>query len=164
MAGLEEQDGEDWKKVLEVNLLGAMYGIKHLARHMQDGAPGPSSTPPRGRHFAPGPGERYSASKAALINFTRPAACAIWAGPNVRVNAVCPGLIRNRDDPTGLRVCPVLGQGGQAGSAVNCGATAGRRRPPPPPLSASDEASFVTGQARPWTGNTASLNLPGMKF
>jgi NAD(P)-dependent dehydrogenase (short-subunit alcohol dehydrogenase family) len=34
----------------------------------------------------------YSASKAALINFTKTAACDP-GGYNIRVNAVCPGLI-----------------------------------------------------------------------
>src|SRR4030042_4502253 len=34
-AGPEQQDGKDWIKVYEVNVLGAVYTTKHVAAHMQ---------------------------------------------------------------------------------------------------------------------------------
>jgi len=37
----------------------------------------------------------YSVSKAAIINLTR-AMAQDWAPDNIRVNAICPGLIRTR--------------------------------------------------------------------
>jgi meso-butanediol dehydrogenase / (S,S)-butanediol dehydrogenase / diacetyl reductase len=166
MAGLEEQDGEDWKKVLEVNLLGAVYGIKHVAGHMQERKSGAivNTASVAGIRSGAG-GNAYSASKAALINFTQTAACDL-GGDNVRVNAVCPGLIE-----TGM-TRPVFDYARSAGKEAKLGSRCELRRYGRPEeiaaailFLASEEASFVTGQALAVDGgNTASLNLPGMKF
>ncbi len=166
MAGPEEQDGEDWKKVLEVNLLGAMYGIKHVSRHMQERGSGAivNTASVAGIRSGAG-GNAYSASKAALINFTQTAACDL-GGFNVRVNAVCPGLIE-----TGMTK-PVFDYARSAGKEAKLGSRCELRRYGRPEeiaaailFLAGDEASFITGQALAVDGgNTASLNLPGMKF
>ena len=166
MAGLEEQDGEDWKKVLEVNLLGAVYGIKHVAGHMRERRSGAivNTASVAGIRSGAG-GNAYSASKAGLINFTQTAACDL-GGENVRVNAVCPGLIE-----TGM-TRPVFDYARSAGKEAKLGSRCELRRYGRPEeiaaailFLASDEASFVTGQALAVDGgNTASLNLPGMKF
>jgi NAD(P)-dependent dehydrogenase (short-subunit alcohol dehydrogenase family) len=166
MTGLEEQDGEDWKKVLEINLLGAVYGIKHVARHMQERGSGAivNTASVAGIRAGAG-GNAYSASKAALINFTQTAACDL-GGSNVRVNAVCPGLIE-----TGM-TRPVFEYARSSGKEAKLGSRCELRRYGRPEeiaqailFLASDEASFVTGQALAVDGgNTASLNLPGMKF
>jgi meso-butanediol dehydrogenase/(S,S)-butanediol dehydrogenase/diacetyl reductase len=166
MAGLEEQDGEDWKKVLEVNLLGAVYGIKHVSRHMQERGSGAivNTASVAGIRSGAG-GNAYSASKAALINFTQTAACDL-GGFNVRVNAVCPGLIE-----TGMTK-PVFDYARSSGKEAKLGSRCELRRFGRPEeiaaailFLASDDASFITGQALAVDGgNTASLNLPGMKF
>jgi meso-butanediol dehydrogenase / (S,S)-butanediol dehydrogenase / diacetyl reductase len=166
MAGLEEQDGEDWKKVLEVNLLGAVFAIKHVARHMREGRSGAivNTASVAGIRSGAG-GNAYSASKAALINLTQTAACDL-GGDNVRVNAVCPGLIE-----TGM-TRPVFDYARASGKEAKLGSRCELRRYGRPEeiaaailFLASDEASFVTGQALAVDGgNTASLNLPGMKF
>ena len=118
MAGLEAQDGEDWKKVLEVNLLGAVYGIKHVARHMQERGSGAivNTASVAGIRSGAG-GNAYSASKAALINFTQTAACDL-GGSNVRVNAVCPGLIETGMTKPVFDYARCFGQGGQAGKPL----------------------------------------------
>ena len=110
-------------------------------------------------------GNSYSASKGALINFTQTSACDL-GGFNVRVNAVCPGLIE-----TGMTK-PVFDYARAKGKEEKLGSRCELRRYGRPEevasailFLASDEASFVTGQALPVDGgNTASLNLPGMKF
>jgi NAD(P)-dependent dehydrogenase (short-subunit alcohol dehydrogenase family) len=165
MAGLEEQDGEDWKRVLEVNLLGAVFGTKYVARHMQERGSGAivNTASVAGIRSGAG-GNAYSASKAALINFTQTAACDL-GGFNVRVNAVCPGLIE-----TGMTK-PVFDYARSAGKEAKLGSRCELRRYGRPEeiaaailFLASDEASFITGQALAVDGgNTASLNLPGMK-
>ena len=93
MASLESQDAEDWGRVLNVNLLGAVFGTKYVAAHMQERKSGAivNTASVAGIRSGAG-GNAYSASKAALINFTQTSACDLGAY-NVRVNAVCPGLI-----------------------------------------------------------------------
>lgn len=165
-AALEEQDGEDWHKVYGVNVLGAVFMTKHVAQHMQERKTGAivNTASVAGIRSGAG-GNAYSASKAALINFTQTSACDLGRY-NIRVNAVCPGLIetgmtkpvfdlardRGKFDKLGSR-CELLryGRPEEVAAAIL--------------FLASDEASYITGQALPVDGgNTASLNLPGMKF
>jgi NAD(P)-dependent dehydrogenase (short-subunit alcohol dehydrogenase family) len=83
----------------------------------------------------------------------------------VRVNAVCPGLIE-----TGMTK-PVFDYARDAGKEDRLGSRCELRRYGRPEeiaaaicFLASDDASYITGQALPVDGgNTASLNLPGMK-
>jgi meso-butanediol dehydrogenase / (S,S)-butanediol dehydrogenase / diacetyl reductase len=166
LASLENQDGDDWRRVLDVNLMGAVFGTKHVAPLMQAQKCGAivNTASVAGIRSGAG-GNAYSASKAALINFTQTSACDLGAY-NVRVNAVCPGLIE-----TGMTE-PVFTYARQAGKESKLGSRCELRRYGIPEevawailFLASDEASYITGQALPVDGgNTASLNLPGMKF
>lgn len=166
IANLEEQAGDDWRKVYEVNVLGAVFTTKHVAKHMQERKSGAivNTASVAGIRSGAG-GNAYSASKAALINFTQTAACDL-GGYDVRVNAVCPGLIE-----TGMTK-PVFDLARQRGKSDKLGSRCELRRYGLPEevayailFLASDEASYITGQALPVDGgNTASLNLPGMKF
>jgi meso-butanediol dehydrogenase/(S,S)-butanediol dehydrogenase/diacetyl reductase len=165
-ATLDGQDGKDWQEVYSVNVLGAVFTTKHVARHMQERKAGAivNTASVAGIRSGAG-GNAYSASKAALINFTQTAACDL-GGYNVRVNAVCPGLIE-----TGMTK-PVFDMARERGKFDKLGSRCELRRYGRPEevaaailFLASDEASYVTGQALPVDGgNTASLNLPGMKF
>jgi meso-butanediol dehydrogenase / (S,S)-butanediol dehydrogenase / diacetyl reductase len=166
IANLEEQAGDDWRKVYEVNVLGAVFTTKHVAKHMQERKSGAivNTASVAGIRSGAG-GNAYSASKAALINFTQTAACDL-GGYDVRVNAVCPGLIE-----TGMTK-PVFDLARERGKSDKLGSRCELRRYGLPEevayailFLASDEASYITGQALPVDGgNTASLNLPGMKF
>jgi meso-butanediol dehydrogenase/(S,S)-butanediol dehydrogenase/diacetyl reductase len=166
LGNLEEQDREDWFKVYEVNVLGAVFTTKHVAKHMQERKSGAilNTASVAGIRSGAG-GNAYSASKAALINFTQTAACDL-GGYNIRVNAVCPGLIE-----TGMTK-PVFDLARAKGKFEKLGSRCELRRYGRPEevayailFLASDEASYVTGQALPVDGgNTASLNLPGMKY
>jgi len=165
-APLEEQDEKDWREVYGVNVLGAVFTTKHVARHMQERKTGAivNTASVAGIRSGAG-GNAYSASKAALISFTQTAACDL-GGYNVRVNAVCPGLIE-----TGMTK-PVFDQARERGKFDKLGSRCELRRYGRPEevaaailFLASDDASYITGQALPVDGgNTASLNLPGMKF
>ena len=166
LASLEEQDGQDWQQVYGVNVLGAVFTTKHVARHMQERKTGAivNTASVAGIRSGAG-GNAYSASKAALINFTQTAACDLGKY-NVRVNAVCPGLIE-----TGMTK-PIFDMAREIGKFDKLGSRCELRRYGRPEevaavilFLASDEASYITGQAIPVDGgNTASLNLPGMKF
>ena len=166
LANLEEQDREDWFKVYEVNVLGAVFTTKHVAKHMQERKSGAivNTASVAGIRSGAG-GNAYSASKAALINFTQTAACDL-GGHNIRVNAVCPGLIETGMTKPVFDLARVKGKFDKLGSRCEL-----RRYGRPEEVAsailflASDEASYVTGQALPVDGgNTASLNLPGMKY
>lgn len=94
LAPFVDLTAEDWEAVLRVNLLGVFFCLKHAAKHML-------ATETRGALLctasvaglrAGGGPAPYSASKAAVINLVRNAACQL-AGTGIRVNAICPGLI-----------------------------------------------------------------------
>jgi len=166
VADLEHQDGKDWMKVYDVNVLGAVYATKHVAAHMQERKSGSivNISSVAGIRSGAG-GNAYSASKAALINFTQTSACD-FGGYNVRVNVVCPGLVE-----TGM-TAPVFNMAREKGKEDKLGSRCELRRYGRVEevaysilFLASDEASYITGQSLAVDGgNTASLNLPGMKL
>lgn len=166
VAGPEGQQEEDWRRVYGVNVLGAVLAVKHAVGHMQERKKGSivNTASVAGIRSGAG-GNAYSASKAALINFTQTAACDL-GGYRIRVNAVCPGLIE-----TGM-TRPIFDLARERGKEDKLGSRCELRRYGRPEevayailFLASDEASYITGQALPVDGgNTASLNLPGMKF
>ena len=163
---LEQEDGADWQQVYSVNVLGAVYAVKHAVKHMQARKSGAIVNTASVAGIRAGAGTNaYSASKAAVINFTQTAACDL-GGYNIRVNAVCPGLIE-----TGM-TRPIFDIARDKGKVDKLGSRCELRRYGRPEevaqaicFLASDAASYITGQVLPVDGgNTASLNLPGMKF
>jgi len=166
LAGMEEQEAADWQKVFGVNIMGAVFATKHVAKYMQEQRSGAIvNTSSVAGIRSGGGGNAYSASKAALINFTQTAACDFGAY-NVRVNAVCPGLIETSMTKPVFDYAREKGKEGKLGYRCEL-----RRYGEPEEIAwailflASDEAGYITGQALPVDGgNTASLNLPGMKF
>jgi meso-butanediol dehydrogenase / (S,S)-butanediol dehydrogenase / diacetyl reductase len=163
---LESQDADEWQRVFQINLMGAVFATKYVARHMQERRSGAIVNVASVAGIRSGAGgNAYSASKAALINFTRTAACDL-GGYHVRVNAVCPGLIE-----TGMTKA-VFDYARKEGKEEKLGYRCELRRYGRPDeiasvilFLASDDASYITGQAIAVDGgNTASLNLPGMKF
>ena len=165
LASLDQQDKAVWQRLYDVNVMGAVYTTKHVCMHMQERKCGAivNISSVAGLRSGAG-GNAYSASKAALINFTQTAACDL-GGFNIRVNAVCPGLIE-----TGM-TRPIFDYARKSGKEWKLGSRCELRRYGKPEevarvilFLASDDASYVTGQALPVDGgNTASLNLPGMK-
>ncbi len=164
--GLTEENPENWEKVFSINVLGAVMATRFAAPHMSGRGKGAivNVASVAGIRGGAGP-NAYSASKAALINFTATSACDLGAF-NVRVNAVCPGIIE-----TGMTK-PVFDYARSKGKEDKLGSRCELRRYGRPEevaaailFLASDEAGYITGQALAVDGgNTASLNLPGMKF
>lgn len=165
LSGIEAQEEREWMDVYRTNVLGTVWGIKHVAKHMMERKKGSivNVSSVAGIRSGAG-GNAYSASKAAIINFTMTSACDL-GGYNVRVNAVCPGLIETE------MTKPVFDYARAKGKEEKLGSRCELRRYGLPMevayailFLASDEASYITGQALPVDGgNTASLNLPGMK-
>ena len=93
LASLFEQSVEDWEQILLVNLIGPFLAIKHAAPVMKEGGGGTiiCTASVAGLRAGAG-GPAYSASKAGVIRLVQVAATQL-CGANIRVNAICPGLI-----------------------------------------------------------------------
>ena len=81
----------DWRRHLEVNLIGVAAGCRAAARAMKERGGGAivNVASNAGKVGYPNMAA-YNATKAAVINLTRSLSTE-WAGHAINVNAVCPG-------------------------------------------------------------------------
>ena len=160
---LAEQTVEHWQEVLRVNLIGAFLAVKYAIPHMvkqQSGAI--VLTASVAGLKAGASGHPYAASKAGVISLVQTTAYSL-SGSGVRINAVCPGLIE-----TGMTK-PIFDRAKERGTADKIGQLNPLKRPGQPHelaamglFLASDEASYVNGQAFPVDGGlTASMPYAG---
>lgn len=88
---IEEQTGEDWSRILNVDLIGAFYFIKQAFLRMTKGGSIVNIASVHAIETEPMVAP-YAAAKAALLSLTRSAA--IEGKPKgIRVNAILPGAI-----------------------------------------------------------------------
>jgi NAD(P)-dependent dehydrogenase (short-subunit alcohol dehydrogenase family) len=155
-----EQTEDQWKTILQINLIGPMLAIQIGAPHMirQGGGAIVCTASVAGlRHGAGSPA--YSASKAGVISLVSLAANNL-AGTNVRVNGICPGLIE-----TGMTK-QIFDRAREKGTDDRIGQLNALRRAGQPEeiarvalFLASDDASYVNGQVLPVDGGLSS-SLP----
>jgi 3-oxoacyl-[acyl-carrier protein] reductase len=90
-ADLDAQSDQFWASILTINLLGPFRCTKAAAPALRAARGAVVSTASIAGIAASGSSLPYAAGKAALINMTRSLAKAL--APDVRVNAVAPGLV-----------------------------------------------------------------------
>ncbi len=154
---LLEQTVDNWLKVLRVNLIGPFLAIKHAAPHMmKKGSGSIVLTASVAGLRANAGGSPYSASKAGVVSLAQTAANSLL-GAGVRVNAICPGLIE-----TGM-TRELFEAARQRGSDRKIGQLNPLQRAGAPAeiaamalFLASDESSYVNGQAFPVDGGLSS--------
>jgi NAD(P)-dependent dehydrogenase (short-subunit alcohol dehydrogenase family) len=156
---LFEQTVELWTEVLRVNLIGPFLAIRHGAPHMvKQGQGSIICTASVAGLRANAGGHPYSASKAGVISLVQTTANAL-GGTGVRINAVCPGLIE-----TGM-TRPIFEGARARGTADKIGQLNPLHRHGEPEeiaamalFLASDEASYVNGQAIAVDGGLSSTH------
>lgn len=147
-AGIFDSDVDLWTEVLRVNLIGPFLAIKHAAPKIvaRGGGAIICTASVAGLRSGAG-GPAYSASKAGVINLVQTAAQQLSTS-NVRVNAICPGLIETGMTQRAFDYARERGKEDRLGQ-LNPLRRAGR----PEEIArvalflASDEASYVNGQA-----------------
>eukprot|EP00928_Gymnodinium_smaydae_P065083 TRINITY_DN4827_c0_g2_i1.p1 TRINITY_DN4827_c0_g2~~TRINITY_DN4827_c0_g2_i1.p1 ORF type:complete len:291 (+),score=37.59 TRINITY_DN4827_c0_g2_i1:77-949(+) len=159
-------DVAEWEQVLRVNTIAVAIGFKHAVLHMKkhnaDGGSLIATSSVAGLRSGAG-GTAYSASKAAVVNIVQTVANQL-AGTQIRSNAICPGLIE-----TGMTQA-MFDYARQRGTEKKIGQLNPTRRGGIPSevanvalFLASDEASYVNGQAIPVCGGLSSSHpvVPG---
>jgi NAD(P)-dependent dehydrogenase (short-subunit alcohol dehydrogenase family) len=160
---LAEQTVEQWQEVLRINLIGPFLAVKHAMPHMIKQKSGAIVLTASVAGLKAGAsGHPYAASKAGVISLVQTTAYSL-SGTGVRINAVCPGLIE-----TGMTK-PIFDNARQRGTDGKIGQLNPLKRAGQPHelaamglFLASDEASYVNGQAIPVDGGlTASMPYAG---
>jgi NAD(P)-dependent dehydrogenase (short-subunit alcohol dehydrogenase family) len=160
---LAEQTVEHWQEVLRVNLIGPFLAIKYSIPHMIKQKSGSIvCTASVAGLKAGASGHPYGASKAGVISLVQTTAYSL-SGTGVRINAVCPGLIE-----TGMTK-PIFDNARERGTDQKIGQLNPLKRAGQPHelaamglFLASDDASYVNGQAIPVDGGlTASMPYTG---
>jgi NAD(P)-dependent dehydrogenase (short-subunit alcohol dehydrogenase family) len=156
---IEETTTELFERILRVNLIGPFLAIKHASPVMVKQGKGSiiCTASVAGLRASAG-GIPYSASKAGVVSLVQTTANAL-RGTGVRVNAICPGLIE-----TGMTK-PIFDMARARGTEERIGQLCSLGRYGNPEeiagaalFLASDDASYVTGQAIPVDGGLSSTH------
>lgn len=156
---LFEQTVAMWQEILRVNLIGPFLAVQKVAPLMIKQRSGSIiCTASVAALRANAGGHPYSASKAGVISLVQTAASS-FSGTGVRINAICPGLIE-----TGMTK-PIFDYARERGTTQKLGQINPMQRYGEPAeiaktalFLASDDASYVNGQAIPVDGGLSSTH------
>lgn len=157
--------GDSYQNTIDVLFTGVLSGMKHASKVMQQQMSGSiiSTASVAGIRGGWGP-HVYSAMKSAVINLTRSAALELGAY-NIRVNAICPGFIataifannRNMNYDQKMRFAAELALTAPSSTAI-ARVGSGRDIGNMALFLASDDSTFITGQAFPVDGGLTAGN------
>ena len=146
---IENTEIEDWKKTFEVNLDGVFYVTRNFKKliYKCKGCIINNASIAGMHSYVTGRSYAYSASKSAVIQFTRQMA-KNYASDGIRVNCICPGIIDtpilgDRDRKVYAERIP-LGYVGKPEDVANVVV-----------FLASEKASYLTGVVLPVDGGGA---------
>ena len=136
---------DQWRHIIEVNLIGTWLCMKHEIQQMLRGGQGAivNTASIAGLVASPASGSAYTASKHGILGLTKSAALE-YAQAGIRVNAVCPGVINTPMVERHINRRPELGERLVAAEPVGRLGTAEEVAAAVVWL-CSDAASFVTG-------------------
>jgi 3-oxoacyl-[acyl-carrier protein] reductase len=159
-APVDETPEDLWDKVIDVNLKGVYLCTKVALPHLLEGdSEGVVlNTSSISGKVAGGGGAAYTSSKHGVIGFTKQ--LAYDYGPDIRTNAICPGLVETSMTRSIIEETP------ERTEEMVQKSPAGRYAQPEEIASvaaflASDEASFMTGSAVELDGGTLVGSLLG---
>ena len=89
----EQQDADEWDRILATNLTGTFLTLQRFGQHMLDRGRGSIVTLGSITALNASPLVAYGPTKAGLVAMTRNFAVA-WGRQGIRVNCVCPGPTR----------------------------------------------------------------------
>ena len=165
LASIFEQTAEDWAEILRVDLIGPFLAIKHSAPVLKARGGGSiiCTASVAGLRSGAG-GAAYSAAKAGVINLVTTAAQQLY-GTNIRVNAICPGLIETGMTEILYKMARDAGREDRIGDLNPL-----RRGGEPDEIAqaalflASDESAYVNGQALIVDGGLSSSMPTARRF
>ena len=164
--GILDSTPEQWTDVLRVNLIGAFLAIKHGAPEIVRRGRGAivCTASIAGLRSGAG-GAAYSASKAGIINLVETAAQQL-TGSGIRVNAICPGLVESGMTRGVFDYARANGKMDRLGSLNPLGRAGSSEEIGRAVLFlASDDASYINGQAIPVDGGlSSSLPVRSQRF
>ncbi len=155
---LIEQDHARFTKIFDVNLWAPLLwtSLATKAWMAEHGGAVVNTSSIGGMHQSPAMG-LYNATKAALIHVTKQ--LALELSPRVRVNAICPGVVRTRlaealwkDNEDAVSGATALGRIGEPADVAAAVA-----------FLASDQASWITGETLVIDGGQLLGNAKGFR-
>ena len=163
-ASISEQTADDWAEILRTNLIGPFLAIKYAAPLMKDRGGSLICTASVAGMRSGAGGAAYSASKAGVINLVQTAAQQL-SGSNIRVNAICPGLIETGMTTQIYDMARASGQEGRIGEINPLKRGGGPIEIANAALFlASDESSYVNGAVLVVDGGLSSSHPTTRRF
>ncbi|MDD9961968.1 MAG: glucose 1-dehydrogenase [Gammaproteobacteria bacterium] len=153
--GLADLAEEEWDRIMAVNLKGIWLCMKHEIPHMSKRGGGAivNSSSVAGLRGSRASNVAYSASKYGILGMTKTAALQ-QASQNIRINAICPGLI---DTAMSRRALEKTENVSQVASAIPLGRWGEADEIARTVIwLCSGQASYITGVALPIDGGMST--------